>query len=91
MEEIVRRYHEALGKRIDVLESAMTVLQAGGTEAVETIRQMAHQLKGSGGTYGYPEITAAAEDLHNAQENNIPEQLNKLLVVLRKIVFEGRG
>ena len=91
MEEIVRRYHEALAKRIDVLESAVTVLQAGGTGAIDTIRQIAHQLKGSGGTYGYPEITAAAEALHNAQENDIPEHLNKLLVVLRKIVFDGRG
>lgn len=90
MEEIVLRYHEALVKRIDNLESAGAVLMAGETGAIDTIRQIAHQLMGSGGTYGYPEITAAAEALHDARENDFPERLNELLVILRKIVFEGR-
>ncbi len=90
MEEIVLRYHEALTKRIDDLESAGTVLMAGETGTIDTIRQIAHQLKGSGGTYGYPEITAGAEALHNAGENDFPECLNELLVILRKIVFEGK-
>ncbi len=90
MELLIRHYHEKLVKRIDDLESAGTVLMAGETGTIDTIRQMAHQLKGSGGTYGYPEITAAAEALHDARENDFPERLNELLVILRKTVFEGK-
>ncbi|UCH62273.1 MAG: Hpt domain-containing protein [Fidelibacterota bacterium] len=89
MKELVRRYHEALVKHIDALELAKADLMAGMPGAADTIRHIVHQLKGSGGTYGYQEITAAAEALQDAQEKEIPARLEVLLVILRKIAFEG--
>lgn len=88
MEDIKHGYREALVKRIDILESAGADLLAGKPGAADTIRQIVHQLKGSGGTYGYPEITAAAEALQNAREKEIPAGLDALLVILRKVAFE---
>jgi HPt (histidine-containing phosphotransfer) domain-containing protein len=89
MKELVRCYHKVLVKRIDALEPARADLLAGEPGAADTIRQISHQLKGSGGTYGYHEITVAAEALQNAQEKEIPALLDALLVILRKIAFEA--
>jgi len=89
MKELVRHYREALVKRIDALEPARADLLAGEPGAADTIRQIVHQLKGSGGTYGYQEITTAAEALQNAQEKEIPACLDALLAILRKIAFEA--
>jgi HPt (histidine-containing phosphotransfer) domain-containing protein len=89
VEDIKQRYREALVKHIDALESARADLLAGDPGAADTIRQIVHQLKGSGGTYGYQEITAAAEALQNAQEKEIPARLDALLVILRKVAFEA--
>lgn len=89
MENLRHRYWAALAKRIDALEPARVALLEGEPGAADTIRQIAHQLKGSGSTYGYPEITAAADALQNAQEKEIPARLDALLVILRKVAFEG--
>ena len=89
MEDLKRRYWATLAKRIEALEPARVALLEGEPgAAADTIRQIAHQLKGSGSTYGYPEITAAAETLQNAQEKEIPARLDALLVILRKVAFE---
>jgi len=88
VEDIKHHYREALVKHIDALESASADLLAGEPGAADTIRQIVHQLKGSGGTYGYPEITAAAEAMQNAREKEIPAGLDALLVILRKVAFE---
>ena len=89
MEDLKRHYQAAMTKRIDALESARVALLEGEPETADTIRQIAHQLKGSGSTYGYREITAAAEVLQNAQEKEIPARLDALLVILRKVAFEA--
>ena len=89
MEDLKRRYRAAMANRIDALESAGVALLKGEPGTADTIRQIAHQLKGSGSAYGYPEITAAAEVLQNAQEKEIPARLDALLVILRKVAFEA--
>jgi len=83
-----RHYRAAMAKRIDALESARVALLEGEPGTADTLRQIAHQLKGSGSIYGYPEITAAAEALQNAREKEIPAGLDALLVILRKVAFE---
>ncbi len=89
MEDLKRHYRAAMAKRINALESTRVALLEGEPGTADTIWQIAHQLKGSGSTYGYPEITAAAEALQNAQEKEIPARLAALLVILRKVAFEA--
>lgn len=88
MEDLKRHYRAALAKRIEALEPARVALLEGEPGVADTIRQIAHQLKGSGSTYGYPEITAAAEALQNAPEKEILARLDALLVILRKVASE---
>ncbi len=88
MEDLKRHYRAAMAKRINALEPARVALLEGEPGTADTIRQIAHQLKGSGSTYGYPGITAVAEALQNAQEKEIPARLDALLVILRKVASE---
>lgn len=44
---------------LDALEAAL----AGDADALAAVRRLAHQLRGSGGFYGFPAITAAAARL----------------------------
>jgi len=88
VEDIKNRYRKSLVKHIDALESARADLLAGEPGAADAIWKIAHKLKGSGGTYGYQEITAAAEALQNSQEKEIPARQDALLAILRKVAFE---
>ena len=57
MDELKAIYRQALPAHIQALEGA----RSDGPDAADhTARRIAHALRGSGGTYGFPEITAAA-------------------------------
>ncbi len=60
MMEIVREFAAELPDRAAALESA---LQAGDHDQLRTL---AHQLKGAGGGYGYPQITEVCGALEQA-------------------------
>ena len=84
MEELINYYRQGLTARIDALQAAQRGLNANSEEAVESIRRIAHSLRGSGATYGFPEITEAATCLEAATASELPERLETLLNVLRK-------
>lgn len=79
-------YRQALPGRIQALESARATM--GSPEAEATVRRIAHSLRGSGGTYGYPEVTAAATAVENAEPANLPAMLDQLIAVLRSVAAE---
>lgn len=54
MKELVEEYVHRLPEQVALLTS---LLDQGETE---NLRRVAHQLKGSGGGYGFPQITALA-------------------------------
>ena len=89
MDDLQRHYRAALVRRVEALESAREALLAGESDAADTIRQIAHTLKGSGGTYGYPGITAAAEVLQEAPPDQTLAHLDRLLAVLRRVISGG--
>ncbi|MBW3660759.1 MAG: response regulator [Gemmatimonadetes bacterium] len=90
MEELKSWYREQLVARIDALEAASAALReevAG--EARGTIRRIAHSLRGSGGTYGFPRITEAAAQVEEAADHELPARLENLLGVLRDVATAG--
>jgi len=61
---------------------------------LEKTRRLAHQLKGAGGSYGYPSVTDAAKTLENAVKVGDVEAASLALGRLSKLsqaVTEGRG
>ena len=58
--------------------------------------RLAHQLKGSGGGYGYPAITRTAADLEAAVRDNgnrqdIPGTLERLVETCERAIVANRG
>ena len=47
-------------------------------------------LKGSGGTYGFPEISTAAAALDHAPEDQLLTRLDELLVIVEGVVVGRR-
>ncbi len=65
MEELVRQYVSNLPER------SSAILRACQAADVETLKRLAHQLKGSAGSYGFPMITEAAAAVEDAVETGL--------------------
>ena len=82
-------YRQGLNARIEALESARNLPEEKRTEGIQSIRRIAHSLRGSGALYGFVEISDAAADLLNADQDNFFPALDKLTEVLRQVISEG--
>ncbi|HLY11217.1 MAG TPA: response regulator [Planctomycetota bacterium] len=83
MNELKTWYRDRLPARIAALEAARADLARPGTEALGSIRRIAHLLRGSGGTYGFPEITECARRVEEAPDEALREPLVSLIETLR--------
>jgi CheY-like chemotaxis protein/HPt (histidine-containing phosphotransfer) domain-containing protein len=84
MEKLKRFYRQALGTRITELEAAHTQLATDPAAEVQ-VRRVAHALRGSGGTYGFPEISEAAAAVEDALVTTLAAEVDALITVLRGI------
>jgi HPt (histidine-containing phosphotransfer) domain-containing protein len=85
MLEIVREFAAELPARIAKLE---THLAAGELRELQTL---AHQLKGAGGGYGFPQITELAASLESALKQGadapvVKDRTSELCATLRAVV-----
>ena len=76
-------YRSALPARINALTAACDALGSGDAAAEATVRQIAHSLRGSGGTYGFPNISAAAAAVEQAPARALVERAGELIAILR--------
>jgi chemotaxis protein histidine kinase CheA len=85
MDELQGIYRQALPARIAALTAARTALgdPASAPAAATDIRRIAHALRGSGGTYGFPGISAAAAAVEESADEGIMPTLDALIMVLR--------
>lgn len=88
MDDLKQFYRSALQTRIEALETAATTMEADPGGALSTIRRLAHSLRGSGSTYGYPQITAAAEAVEEAEPEAVQPALRELLRVMKGVAAE---
>ena len=84
MEDLKKWYRAGLATRIEALKAARRELDAG-QEPVESVRRIAHTLRGSGATYGFPEITESAAALEDAGPEAFAPALEKLLETIQEI------
>ena len=86
MNELRTWYRERLPARIAALESAREELDRSGADALGSIRRIAHMLRGSGGTYGFPEVSDSARQLEEAAPENLRSALAGLIGTLQEVV-----
>lgn len=79
-DDLRAHYRQALPSRIEALERAR---DAG---AQSEILAIAHALRGSGGTYGFPDVTAAAAAVEAATADEIADRTDELIRALRAVV-----
>ncbi|HEX8170147.1 MAG TPA: Hpt domain-containing protein [Thermoanaerobaculia bacterium] len=66
LDELKREFlHEARGK-VEEMQSALETART--RESIDRLAYLAHQLKGSGGSYGYQRISTDAAELERAVE-----------------------
>jgi len=85
--DIVVQFVEGLNERLSTMENALT-----GSD-FEALRVAAHQLKGSGGGYGYPVLTQHAAELEQlarqASLDLCATELEELKELCARIVVSG--
>ncbi|MGB3290468.1 MAG: Hpt domain-containing protein [Burkholderiaceae bacterium] len=64
-EKLRGRFRERLARELSLLRGHQSTLDASGDEARQDLTRLAHGLAGAGGTFGFPEISAAAADLED--------------------------
>ncbi|HKP96532.1 MAG TPA: response regulator [Fibrobacteria bacterium] len=84
MEDLKKWYRAGLATRIEALKAARRELD-GSREPIESVRRIAHTLRGSGATYGFPEITEKAAALEDSTPEAFPLALEKLLEAIQEI------
>jgi DNA-binding response OmpR family regulator len=85
MDDFADQYRRRLGARIEALESAYRTLQSAPGEAIPLMRRLAHTLRGSGATFGFPDITIAATAMESATDADIGQASLRLVDVLRQV------
>ena len=65
--ELKREFLDEAREKVTEMQSA---LEHASSESLERITYLAHQLKGSGGSYGYQRISSDAAALEDALERN---------------------
>ncbi len=84
MEDLKKWYRAGLATRMEALKAARRELDRD-PDAMDSVRRLAHTLRGSGATYGYPEITDAAGALEDSPPAGFPASLERLLEAMRRI------
>ncbi len=85
MEDLQQFYRGAVGDQVTALEHALLQLESGASSAEETVRQLAHTLKGSGSSYGFPEVSFAAGVAERASAGELWSKGRELVNILKAI------
>jgi len=90
MEELKSWYREQLLARIEALEAAASAFgEEPSAETAATMRRIAHSLRGSGGTYGFPRITEVAAEVEEAANGTLLPAVEILVETLREVATRG--
>jgi chemotaxis protein histidine kinase CheA len=79
LEELKQQYRQALPDKVSTIKLLLQELRAGNKDAVEKLRHIAHTLHGSGSTFGFPDISAAARQVEHASDDELLKQLAELV------------
>lgn len=84
MRPLLEEYASELAEKVAILKKALA------TGDLKALQHWAHDLKGSGGGYGFPEITRCAGDLEKAIKTasvpgELKTRLDELVNVLRSV------
>lgn len=82
LNELRREFLDEARDKVVEMQSALDALDGN---ALERVAYLAHQLKGSGGSYGYQRISTDAAELEKCVESSTPDEarIQQFVVSLR--------
>lgn len=83
---VTREYLETLPGHVAALQSLKEAYLQSEEDAEESIIRLAHTLKGSGGMFGFDEITASARIVEDKSAGNFMESIDRLIESLQRAV-----
>jgi hypothetical protein len=81
LNELRREFLDEARGKVDEMQSAIAAGKS--RETLDRLAYLAHQLKGSGGSYGYQRISADAAELEKAVESGDGADLSRYVTSLR--------
>ncbi len=90
--ELQRWYREAMGRRVQELTALRNRLEAGNRAACDEARKIGMSLRGSGATFGFPQITELATPVEIARDEDVLRRVEGLISELTSFTTgEGDG
>ncbi len=83
---LAEQYLLGIQAKIEALRVKRDAFSAEEPDVAPTIRRMAHQLRGSGASYGHPRISLAAAIVEDAGDEGLLASLDGLIGVLQETV-----
>ena len=85
MDDLTEAYRAGVQPHLEELRATTPLVRDGDSAAIERVRGISHQLKGSGTSYGYPEITSLATAVLHTSTADLPEALEALITGLDRV------
>ncbi len=82
MDELQQFFRDSVVDQTRALELLVGPVAGGDPESIVLVRRIAHSLKGSGASYGYPEITDAATQMEKAEDEDLSAAVSELCIAL---------
>lgn len=90
-DELRETFRARLPSRIEALQAVLRAAANSPEARAEALRHQAHSLKGAGTTFGFPEISAAAQAVEAASPEGLTAAAERLLETLRRAAAGGEA
>jgi CheY-like chemotaxis protein len=91
MQDLEEAYRRGVEPQLIRLLSVLPNLEAGEADAVRTVRNVSHQLKGSGSSFGHPEVTSLAAAVLAAPDSELAEAAKPLISAIEEVLATDKS
>lgn len=88
MDDLRQFFKDVVTDQLAQIEGLVASISTGDIDAVEDLRRISHSLKGSGATYGFPDVTEAARGVEGATGDELIKAAARLADALRTVASE---
>lgn len=85
MDELHQFFRDAMADQLTAITRLLEPTCAGDAAALDRTRRIAHSLKGSGASYGFPDVTEAAAVAERAEGEDLRPALEALCSTLKSV------
>lgn len=82
---LVSWYRQSVARRLDAVRAALKGIEREEAGAGDELRRLAHVLRGSGASYGFPSVSETAALTEDADDSSLANRGSELLYVLRDV------